>query len=94
MRPLAEPDGHDSPRLIDELVPCLTAVIDEIVIRFEYTVGEPVAPHKFPDILDRAEFGAIYRLGAKGNVERYDDARRHVPASLIDQEDGLSARAR
>ena len=43
MRPLAEPDGHDAPGLVDELVACLTAVIDEIVVGFEGTVGEPVA---------------------------------------------------
>ena len=37
MRPLAERDGHDAPGLVDELVPCLTAMIDEIVVGFEDT---------------------------------------------------------
>jgi len=32
MRPLAQSDGHDAPRLVDELVPGITAVVDEIVI--------------------------------------------------------------
>ena len=40
---LAQCDGHDPPGLIDELVPCLAAVIDEIVVGFEDTIGEPVA---------------------------------------------------
>ena len=89
MGPLAEPDGHDAPGLVDELVPCLTAVIDEIIIRFEDAVGEPVVAHKLPDVLDWVELGAFRRQGNNGDGGRYDEARRHVPASLIDQEDGV-----
>ena len=43
---MAQSDGHDPPWLVDELVPCLAAVIDEIVVRFEDAVGEPVMPYK------------------------------------------------
>ena len=89
MRPLAQADGHDAPGLIDELVPCLAAVIDEIVIGFEYTVGEPVVAHELPDVLNGVELGAFRRQGDNGDVGRHDEARRHVPASLIDQEDGV-----
>ena len=89
MRPLAEPDGHDAPGLVGELVPCLTAVIDEIIIRFEDAVGEPVVAHKLPDVLDWVELGAFRRQGDNGDVGRHDEARRHVPASLIEQEDGV-----
>jgi len=89
VRPLAEPDGHDAPGLVDELVPCFAAVIDEIVIGFEDTVGEPIVAHKLPDVLDRVELGAFRRQGDNGDVGRHDEARRHVPASLIDQEDGV-----
>ena len=89
MRPLAQPDGHDAPGLVDELVPCLAAVIDEIVIGFEDTVGEPVVAHELPDVLDRVELGAFRRQGDNGDVGRHDEAHRHVPASLIDQEDGV-----
>ena len=32
MRPLALPDGHDFPRLVDELVPGLAAEGDDIVV--------------------------------------------------------------
>jgi hypothetical protein len=35
---LAQTNGHDSPRLVDELVPCLAAVVDEIVVGFEDAV--------------------------------------------------------
>ena len=76
MRPLAQSDGHDAPRLVDELVPCLAAVIDEIVVGFEDTVGEPVVAHELPDVLDRVEFGAFRRHGDNGDVGRHDQARR------------------
>jgi hypothetical protein len=42
---LAQSDGHDAPRLIDELVPCRTTMVDEIVVGFEDAVGEPVVAH-------------------------------------------------
>ena len=94
MRPLAELDGHGAPGLADELDPCLTAVTDEIVIGFEDTVGEPVVAHKLPDVLDRIELGAFRRQGDSGDVAGHDEARRHVPASLIDQEDGVDTERR
>ena len=52
MRPLAQSEGHDPPRLVDELVPCLAAMVDEIVVGFEDAVGEPVGAHELPDVLD------------------------------------------
>ena len=89
MGPLAQSDGHDAPGLIDELVPGVAAVIDEIVVGFEDAVREPVVAHELPDVLDRVELGAFRRQGDNGDVGRHDEARRHVPASLIDQEDGV-----
>lgn len=76
MRPLAEADGHDAPGLVDELVPSLAAVIDEIIVGFEDAVGEPVVAHELPDILDRVELGAFWRQGDNGDVGRYDETRR------------------
>ena len=32
VRPLAQSDGHDAPRLIDELVPGFATMVDEIVV--------------------------------------------------------------
>lgn len=32
---LADSDGHDSPRLIDELVPGVGAVVDDVVVGFD-----------------------------------------------------------
>src|SRR5947207_13464461 len=38
MRPIAQPDGHDFPGHVDKCVPCVTAVIEDIVVGFEYPV--------------------------------------------------------
>ena len=32
MRPVAEPDGHDGPGLIGQLVPGMAAVVDDILV--------------------------------------------------------------
>src|SRR4029077_7091958 len=53
--PLAQSDGHDSPGLIDELVPRHTAVVDEIVVRFEDAVRQPVVTQELPEVFDRIE---------------------------------------
>ena len=92
MRPLAQSDGHDAPGLIDEIVPCLTTVIDEIVVGFEDTVGEPVFAHELPDVLDWIELWGFRRHGNDGDVGRHDQTHRYVPACLIDQEHRVSAR--
>ena len=72
MRPLAQSDGHDAPWLIDELVPCFAAMVDEIVIGFEDAVGEPVVAHVLPDVLDRIELRAFRRQGDNGDVVWHD----------------------
>jgi hypothetical protein len=84
VRPFAQSDGHDSPRLIGKLVPCFTAMVDEIVIRFENAIGEPVVADELPDVFHRVEFGAFRRQGDNGDVGRHNEARRHVPSGLID----------
>jgi hypothetical protein len=89
VRPLAQSDGHDAPGLIEELVPGLTAMVDEIVVRFEDAIREPVVAHELPDVFYRVELWGSRRQGNDGDVAWHDDARRHVPACLIDQEDGV-----
>jgi hypothetical protein len=67
-------------------------VIDEIVVRFEDAVGEPVVAHELPGVLDRVELGAFWRQGDNGDVGRYDKVRGQVPASLIAEEDRMGSR--
>jgi hypothetical protein len=38
---------------------------------------------------DRVELGGFWRHGENGDVGRHDEAHRHVPSSLIDQQDGV-----
>ena len=59
---MAQSDGHDAPGLIDELVPRHTAVVDEIVVRFEDTVRQPVVAQELPDVFDRIELGTFRRV--------------------------------
>lgn len=39
MCPLATPDGHDALWLIDEPVPCLAAMVDDVIVGCEHAVG-------------------------------------------------------
>jgi hypothetical protein len=52
MSPLAQSDGHYFPRAVDEGIPGVAAVIDDIVVGFEDAVREPVVAHMLPDIFD------------------------------------------
>src|SRR5437899_10146821 len=57
MCPIAQADGHDCPRLVDEAVPGKAAVIDDVVIGLEDAVGEPVVADELPNVFDRVELG-------------------------------------
>ena len=61
MRPFGATDGHDVPRLIDEFVPRLAAMVDDAGVGGEGAVGEPVVAHKLPDVFDRVELWALWR---------------------------------
>ena len=55
MGPVAQADGGYVPGLIDEPVPGVAAVVENIAVGGEDAVGEPVFADKLPDILDRVE---------------------------------------
>ena len=44
------------PGLIDEAVPGVAAVVENIAVGGEDAIGEPIFADKLPDILDRVEF--------------------------------------
>src|ERR1700685_1778344 len=89
MCPLAQPDGHDGPRLIDKSVPCITAVVEYVLVGLEDTVREPVVAHELPDVFDRVEFGALGRQRDDGDVLRDDKPMRQVPSRLVDEKHGM-----
>jgi len=69
--------------LIDEIVPSLAAVVDEIVVGFKDAVGEPVVTQELPDVFDRIELGTFRRQRNNGDVWWHDESRRQMPAGLI-----------
>jgi hypothetical protein len=92
MRPLAHSDGHDAPWLVDEFVPGVTAVVDDVVVGFEDAVGQPVVAHELPDILDRIELWRPGRQRQQGDVVGDDEPVGHVPAGLIEHDQSMCAR--
>ena len=64
----------------------MTAVIEDIVVRFEDAVGEPVFPHELPDVFLSVQFRALGRQRHDDDVGRHDKVLRHVPSRLIDEQ--------
>ena len=92
MCPISQSDGHDGPRLIDEFVPSIATVVEDIVVGEEHAVGEPVVADELPDVLYRVEFGALRRQWHERDVGRYGKLVRQVPSRLVDEECGVTAR--
>ena len=92
MRPIAGCDGHDFPGLVDELVPSVAAVVDDVVVGFEEAVGEPIVAHELPDVFLRVQLGAFGGQRDQGDVRRGAQLAGKMPPSLIDEDCGVSAR--
>jgi hypothetical protein len=92
MRPIAQSDRHDFPGLIDELVPGVAAVIDDIVIGFEDAVREPVVAHELPDIFLRVQLRAFGWQRDQRDIRRDDQGAGETPSGLIDQKGRMRAR--
>jgi hypothetical protein len=80
------------PGLVDELVPGIAAVVDDVVVGLEDAVREPVVAHELPDILDRIEFGRLRRQRHNGDVGGHDQFRRQMPSGLVGEKDGVGSR--
>ena len=91
--PIAARDGHDFPRLIDERVPGVAAVIDYVVEGFENSVRQPVLPHKLPDIFLAVEFGRAGRQLQERDVAWNLEGLGAMPSGLIEEENSVSARS-
>ena len=92
MSPIAESDGIDAPRLIDELVPGVTAVVDDIVVGFEDAVRQVIFAQELPDIFGRIELRAFGRQRQERDICRNGEFVRRVPTSLIEKQHGMRAR--
>jgi hypothetical protein len=60
-------------------------MIDDVVLRCEDAVREPVVAHELPDVLDRIEFWAFGRQRDDADVFGQFELVGRVPASLIHQ---------
>src|SRR5579862_1009024 len=92
MCPIAQSDGHDAPRLVDELVPSIAAVIDDVALGAEDAIGEPVVADELPNVLYRVQLGTFGRQRQERDVRWHDKAVRQMPSGLIDQQYGMGAR--
>ena len=92
MCPLAASDSHDVPGLIDELVPCLTTVVDDVVVGCKDAVGEPVVAHELPDVFDRVEFGAFGWQSDDADIRRHLELVGHMPSRLIHQDNSVGTK--
>jgi hypothetical protein len=91
MCPFAHPDGFYAVWLIDELVPGVTAVIDDFGVGPEDAVGEPVVPHELPDVLDWIELGTFGRQRDDADIFGHDQRVGHMPSGLIHEQYGMGA---
>ena len=93
MRPFTPPDGRDVPWLIDELVPGFAAGGDDLLVGLEDQVGQPVVAHELPDVFGRIELRRAWWQGQEGNVGGDLQLVRGVPTRLIEEQEGMRARA-
>jgi hypothetical protein len=80
------------PWLIDEFVPGLAAVVDDVVVGREDAVGEPVVAHELPDVFNRVQFGAFCRQCDDADIAGHNELAGRMPSRLIHQHDGMSTR--
>src|SRR5205807_9958228 len=80
---------YDFPRHIDELVPGKATVIEDVVIRFEDPVGEPVVAHELPDIFHRVELRRFRRQRQEGDVVWDRKLLRDMPSRLIEKNERM-----
>src|SRR3954451_22684442 len=78
--PVPEADGHDEPRLVDEAVPGVAAVIDDVGVGGEHAARQPVVAQKLPDGLDRVQFGRSGWQQHKREVVWHDEVLGAVPS--------------
>src|SRR3954470_20121059 len=92
MSPVTEPERHDAPGLIGEPVPGETAVVEDVAVRGEDPVRQPVLAHELPDVLNRIELWRPRRERYKGDVGRHDQPGRDMPAGAIQKNSSMRAR--
>ena len=91
VRPLAQPDRHDLPGLIDEAVPRFAAMVDEVVVGAEDPVRQPIVAQELPDVFDRVQLRAFWGQRHDRDGGRHDEMARQVPSGLVQEENCMLA---
>ena len=86
---MADADGHDFPGLVDELVPCVATVVDDVVVGFEDAVRKPIVADELPDVFLRVQLGAFGWQRDQGDVGGDLQAAGKMPSGLIEKKDGV-----
>ena len=92
MGPIAQPQGYDDPGLLNELVPSVTAVVEDVWVGGEDPVRQPVLAHELPDVLDRVQLGRLGWERHKGDVGRDHQPARLMPTGSVHKNEGVGAR--
>lgn len=92
MSPQAASDGDYALGLADQLVPCITAMIEDLIVGVEDRVGEPVFPHELPDVFDGIEFWTFGWQRDDADILGYDERGGHMPPGLIHEHYGMGAK--
>ena len=79
--------------MVDELVPSVAAVVDDILVGIEHSVREPIVAHELPDVFLRVQFGAFCGQRDQRDVWRDFEAAGEMPAGLVDEQRGMTSAA-
>lgn len=67
-------------------------MVDDVAVRGEQPVRQPVLPHELPDVLDRIELRRLSGQRDDGDVLGHVELGRGVPACLVHEQHGVRAR--
>lgn len=67
-------------------------MFDDVVVAFEYAVGEPVLAEELPDSFDWVQFGCFWWQRQQGDVGGYLQVARAMPACLVQNDDSVCVR--
>ncbi len=93
-RPFAQSDGHDPRGLLDELVPRVATLVDDVVEGSEHSVRGSVVAHELPDVFLWVQLRAFCRQWDERDIGRDSQSAGETPAGLIDEQRGVCARTR
>ena len=87
--PIAQSDGHDAPRLVDEAVPSFAGGIEEVLAGLEDAIGEVGLSQELPDVFDGVQLGRSGRQEEQGDILGALEFASGVPAGAVEQEEGM-----